>query len=193
MGGMSGIENALPPARQFETNAEALREPLTDELHEIILKYDDVINPNVEFEKSTQLHWYWTLSGLLALALKSETEDVTTTQGAVYRGMFFGLQLAENVQTKPVEHFSLSYLLEIEDVEALGEVIANDVNEYLGERPHLSALISEYMPEICDEEYMLSDHHAEIGAGFALMLMERQQAEAYIIEQAQNFGLDKLS
>lgn len=188
MGGMSGIENILPKELQFETATIELYEPLTDVLHDTITEKGDIIDPQVEFTRPARQ--LWRLSGCLAEILKSDDEDEVIVQGAIYRGICFGFQIVDDIRVAPIESISLEYLNELTDTEDLGVAIATEVHEYLADRPAVDRLIGQYMPEICDEAYMLSDHHAEIGAAFVLMLSERQQAETYIKHRAENINLD---
>lgn len=191
---MPGIESILPQEHQFNESVRVFRDELVEQFADEAERTGDVLDINIEFARSPED--VWALSGLLANIFKSEDELSEEVQGAVYRGLNFGLQLSEAVMEGPLRSISLGQWVQDENslsAQELATAICVDVQTYLGDRPDVDALVGFFMSEISQEAYMLHQHHIETAAGLMLMLCERQQAEAYLQARTELISLDDLS
>lgn len=89
---MSGIEGILPQEHQFNESVRVFRDELVEQFVDEAERTGDVLDVNIEFGRSPQE--VWELSGLLGEILKSDDERTEEVQGAVYRGINFGLRLS---------------------------------------------------------------------------------------------------
>lgn len=185
---MAGAERFLPKERRFTTALTDVREPLVDILTENVENYKDVIDPAAEFSRPVVSLWKFT-DGLSKIFVE-KNESVEEVRQAMYRGICFGLQVVDDIRLGPIERFGSHYVKDAAEDDpgaSIKNMIKADVGEYLGERPEIKSLLFSFLPSIC-EEYAYQ-HHAEVAAGFALMLCERQQAEAYMQNEMASIAL----
>lgn len=191
---MSGIEAILPRDHQFNESIRVVREELVEQFVDETERTGDVLDVAIEFGRSPQE--VWEVSGALGAMLKSPDERVEDVQGAVYRGINFGLQVVDAVSDGPLRSISLQHWTEAGETmsaEELGGAIAADVQTYLAERPDVDAFIGLFMPEVSGEAYILLEHHIETAIGLMLMICERNQAEAYLHARMESLSQDDIS
>lgn len=190
---MSGIESILPKENQFNESVRVFREDLVEQFTDEAERTGDILDVNIEFGRSPED--VWEFSGLLAGMLKSEDELAKDAQGAVYRGINFGLQLSDAIMDGPLQSISLGQWLDTEDDLSTEELVATiwtDVQMYLSERPDVDALLGLFMSEVSGDAYILQQHHIETAAGLMLMLCERQQAEMYLAAKTESLTQDDI-
>lgn len=177
---MAGMEQFLPKEHQFITALTDVREPLVDILTDNIAEAQDIINPESEFIRPPMA--VWSLSGGLARIFEPTEDSHLQVQRAMYRGLCFGFQVADEISTSPIRQFALNYgsgtSAEGVTKRSLAIEIVADVSEYLRARPELESLMFTFMPEVAEGYEYRS--HAHLATGLALMLIERQQAEIYV-------------
>ena len=190
---MSGIEAILPRDHQFNETVRVFREELVEQFVDEAERTGDVLDVAIEFGRSPQE--VWELSGVLSAMLKSEDERTEDVQGAVYRGINFGLQVVDVVSDGPLRSISLQHWNEANEMmsaKEFGAVIYADVQTYLAERPDVDAFIGFFMPEVSGEAYMLLEHHIETAIGLMMMICERNQAEAYLHARMESLSQDDI-
>ena len=190
---MSGIEGILPQEHQFNESVRVFRDELVEQFVDEAERTGDVLDVNIEFGRSPQE--VWELSGLLGEIFKSDDERTEEVQGAVYRGINFGLQVVDVVSDGPLRNISLSHWVQGDETistEDLGTAICTDVQTYLGERPDVDNFISFFMPEVSGEAYMLHEHHIETAIGLMMLICERNQAEAYLQARMESLEQDDI-
>jgi len=183
------MESFLPEEYQFETALAEGRESVVDELFEGIEANDNVISADIEF--SDHFLELWSFSDALATLVKSETENEKEVQAVIYRSFCFAVQVLDKIQLCPFDTAALGDMIQgSQNLEGAGDVIKEEVQEYISRRPGLDSLLFSFMAEI-DDKY-LYDHHVETAAGLLFMLSEREQAEAYLEAESESLTPDIL-
>lgn len=176
---MLGVEQFLPPERQFGTALTSVREPLVDIITDRLDESNDIIDPAAELSRPVTA--LWSLSQRLAGIYELDEEQASAVGAAMYRGLCFGFQLVDDISSRPVNKLAANYFVDISadlGEQTVAERIASDVNDYLESRPEIKSLLFVYLPNIAGG-YDYTEQ-AELAAGLIAMLTEREQAEEYI-------------
>lgn len=171
---MAGLETALPREQQFEYIVSSELDYYLASPDINIEKYQDVLNPYVEF--TYDITKIWELSLGFARLLRNENENPQLVQATIYRSMLFGIELAEAIAT-PSRDGALPLGELVNGCEDAAAAIRQEVSQYLSDRPHIYELIDLFVAEIDDSG--LRNHHVETGAGIMLLLNERRHAANY--------------
>lgn len=181
-------EDLLPHDMSFDSFVADVSDEVRLELEEIQAEYGDIID--LEYEFSRDVMQIWRLSGFLANAMKSETEPVDAVQKVMYRGMWFALQVVEQIRSADIKSVPLSSVIPLSEGIAPEDEVYRQTSRYLSERRHIGDLISNFMPELDDT--FLYHHHVETAASLMFMLCERQQAEELLVSTIEDVTLEQI-
>lgn len=174
-------EDELPNELQFNTVLSTeISDALRDELAELQSVNGDIISVEAEFSRDVLV--LDALSRIIAESAAGVNEDASQVSSAIYRGMCFGLQVADNVKSLRVKYVALAeFLGELVKGGSLVDQLAIVTNGYAADRSRVDALIAEFLPEL--EQGNQVPHHVETGAFVMLMLAERSMADEYFRQQ----------
>ena len=184
---MKRPEDLLLYDHSFDAAVSEYHDMLHEKLAGIQVDSGDIIDLDQELSRDPAL--LWELSRYITLIMKSDNEDGIAVREAVYRGMCFGLQLVDDIRSRPIgSGIDLSSVLMASTDEELGDEIHTQTSQYLSDRQNLDQLVAYYMPDI-DPTFQYN-HHVETGAALMLMLSERKQAEDILAEEVSAINPD---
>lgn len=182
----SKAEKLLPADYQFEEVTKLCGDVINLWLEGVKREWSDVINPGTELERDFRL--FFTLAITFAAGILGdewdEYEDKSLVVNSIYRGMIFGVQLADMMEVCPVQCLEIGKFLEEGESMEFSQYLIDSVGEYLSERPAIDGLVGRYMPEL--DETNRCNHYVEIGAGLMLLLSECAYGENYFKDAINN-------
>jgi hypothetical protein len=182
---MRHTEDMLPVDVRFNTVLDEMHDEVMDVTQETIAVNNDILNPINEFSRNPER--LWALSRHLADVMKSESEDGSVVQGAMYRGICFALQVVDDIKSTPIRKIAFSDVLTIQETSLADELIAS-TSEYIVGRARIDELLVQFMSEL--DPTNLYSHHVETAALLIFMLCERESGEEYLQQVANQLQPD---
>lgn len=184
-------EKFLPQDYQFEEIVRFCGVEVRDWIEGIQDEWLDVIDPQTELDRNFRSLYALAASLGREILKDTDNDDSEALINALYRGMVFGLQVADKLQVRTVPALSVhDYLKGCQDGDICNYIIRT-INEYLGARPEIDSLIYSYAAELDASEKL--GHIVEMGAGMMLLLSERTYGEYYFRDAMEAIEPDDFS
>lgn len=167
-------ENLLPVDEQFDSILDDLdlKELIISRFAEYQGEVGDILDIDVEFSVDTL--GLFKFSRLLASVPRGGTDDFSGRMRSTYRGLVFGLQLANELKSEKFNSIPTGSIFESlprRDGMATDEAIAYVVRDYLSSRPAINGFLQVFSRIVNKGDYPELTKEASI---LMLMLVERQ-------------------
>jgi hypothetical protein len=170
---MAQPEHLLPIDQSMDALLVNRCEAVKAVLDELKQTAGDVIDP--ESELFTSPFHLWQDSRRLAALLQGQEEPTEEVDAVLYRGLRFGLQLAEMIYEKKPDQLQIGQYLDL--VARSKDRIEEEVIDFFDARPELAFLLEEREGDIDPSGRYY--HHVQTGLGVALLLIERQRGQEH--------------
>lgn len=185
---MERLENTLPLDLQLDSALSRHKDYLEEQLeYAQCLVPGDMVRFDRELERDFVRTYRFCETVVAESAAYDKPQEATSN---FYRGMLFGMQVCEEVETQPTNIVLLEdYLCQNFDGPVL-DTILDDTQHYINERSNVDDLLCKYGDFDTPREGAAHSELFQAGAGLVMMLAEREIAEQHIRRCVRESSID---
>ena len=182
---MRSYEDSLSTKDALDSTIDDYRSAVDETFTVALGEADDILQLDLELQRNTEL--------LLKFSEEmskwmSRGDSRLFTRDAIYRSICFAAQVCDYTLKGAYEIQLIHYMVERTDNWRNIQAIAEDSEQYLDSRPHIAALISDYMPDIDPSGDCGSA--VELFASLSFMLAERSVGEQQVQRALEDMSIE---